>query len=457
MMSRFSIILTVCLLPHLLSAENLFIKPDRVSCKGEEIKMSCYIEPPTGEQFSNKVPLISIDNSEPYTKDQINSNTIPHLDTSGYHIEKLSTVSPQIAASITITSFVSKDSAVLFGCHGSYISGTNTEALASGNAPRQAKVPNQILFDLYVDLISISDWCRALVSIKFLGPPESERAIEYYQVYVDGDLQSANISNDTDYFYPSGFYLDVSPATTYSIGLAAVSCAGAAPKSQDDVDISIPSYELDSNLRFELDYFNSLIINWDFTKDHDIPFAIGYSLKVNTAFKTDLESSVLTQTLNFIQSSAETSYSFDFGLSIIGEQSLYLDITVDLGIVSQCHDDKFAGNIITNTQTSIRSHVAPINIPYKISWIVVVVVSVALAVCTCSNYVSILSLLVMYCEKKRINRRNAYHNLIPEDRTETSAPLLSRMEVQEPTLPAPGYSVNTGTAEQPRYGPVYHD
>ena len=440
MLTRIFAFLTLSALPLLLNAQNTFYQPDEFACVGKKVEMKCYVQ--SSELFSISVPLISFDGSDPYTMDQINSNNVPNRDTSRYDIEQVySQRLSRIGASITISSFEATDSNILFGCHGQYFNGTDTEALASGYPPKTAAPPYQIL-TAYAKVISISYGCVAEISIEFF-PPASDVPIQYYEMYVNGKLSEDHLDNSTIILDPALVSFYVVPATTYKISVAAVSCAGTAPVSDisDYNTFSIPSFELDSSFYVTLDYFNGLVINWSFQEKSDIAIAIGYNLKVDTSFIINGESYILNQTQTFSQTSALTSYTHDLGLSVITENKVHLAITVRLGIYSQCYDSDYSGNTITTTDADLVSKVAFVNIPTSKSWVAIVALSLGLLLCSVSNVTSIFVAINESSRRRSALRRQNYTHLVSAN--ELGEPLINREVHTFPGPTAPVYSVNT--------------
>ena len=434
--------LTLYTLPFLLNAHNTFYQPDEFACAGNKVEMKCYVQAPSSETFSISVPLISFGDSDPYTMNQINSNTVPNRDTSRYNIEQITIGETRIGAKITISSFVAADSDTLFGCHGRYYNGTDSEALASGYPPKTPAPPYRI-WSAIVKLLSVSYFCTAEVSINFLAST-NDVPIQYYEWYINGELSSDHLDKSTSYFNPAVVSFSVVPATTYKISVAAVSCAGTSPVS--DVDgsstFSIPSFELDSSLDFSLDYFNGLFINWNFQEQSGFAINIEYNLKVDTSFQLDGGSTILNQTLKFPQTSDVTSYTHDLGLSVITENEIDLAITVKLKIASQCYDRDFAGTAITKSNNDLVSKVAFLNIiPASKAWVVIVALSVGLLICSISTVISILVALNESSRRRSAFRRQKHTQLVTAN--EQGEPLLAREEPTFPALTAPVYSVNT--------------
>ena len=432
--------LTLFTLPFLLNAQNTFYQPDEFACSGNKVEMKCYVQAPSSETFSISVPLISFDDSDPYTMNQINSNTVPNRDTSRYNIEQITTGETRIGAKITISSFVAADSDILFGCHGRYYNGTDSEALAFGYPPKTPTPPSKIL-TVNAKLLSVSYYCFAEVSIYYFAAT-SDVPIQYYELYTNGKLSSDHLDNTTSFFNPADVSLSVVPGT-YKISVAAVSCAGTGPVS--DVDgsstFSIPSFELDSSLDFSLDYFNDLVINWNFKELSDITININYNLKVDTSFELIGESTILNQTLTLYRSSDVTSYTHDLGLSVITENEIDLAITVQLKIDSQCYDRNYAGTAITKSNNDLVSKVAFLNIiPANKAWVAILALAVGLLICSISTVISILVALNESSRRRSAFRRQKYTQLGPANGL--GEPLLAR----EPTFPVPStpaYSVNT--------------
>ena len=373
--------------------------------------------------------------------DQINSNNVQNRDTSRYDIEQITTWYTRIGASITISSFEATDSDILFGCHGQYFNGTDTEALASGYPPKTPAPPCKP-WTANVKVISVSYGCVVEISINFF-PPTSDVPIQYYEMYVNGKLSEDHLDNSTSFFNPALVSFDVVPATTYRISVAAVSCAGTSPISDiaDSNTFSIPSFELDSSFYFALDYFNGLVISWSFQEKSDIVIDIGYNLKVDTSFLINGESYILNQTQTFYQTSDLTSYTHDLELSVITENEVHLAITVRLGIVSQCYDSDYSGNTITMSDDDLVSKVAFVNIPLSKSWVVIVALSVGLLLCSVSNVTSILVAINESSRRRSALRRQKYTQLVAMN--EQAEPLLNRGVHTFPAPIAPVYSVNT--------------
>ena len=449
MLTQVFAFLTLSALPLLLNAQNTFYQPDEFACVGKTVEMKCYIQAPSSEIFSISVPLVSFDGSDPYTMDQINSNNVPNRDTSRYDIEQITTGNTHIGASITISSFEATDSDILFGCHGQYFNGTDTEALASGYPPKTPAPPYKP-WTPDVKVISVSYGCFAEISISFIYG-SSDAPIQYYKMYVNGELSEDHLDNSTSFFNPALVSFYVVPATTYKISVAAVSCAGTSPVS--DIDggntFSIPSFDLDSSFYFTLDYFNGLVINWSFQDKSDIAIAIGYNLKVDTSFLINGESYTLNQTQTFSQTSALTSYTHDLGLSVITENEIHLAITVRLGIVSQCYDSTYSGNTITTTDADLVSKVAFVNIPTSKSWVAIVALSLGLLLCSVSNVTSILVAINESFRRRSALRKQNYTQLVPAN--ELGEPLINREVHTFPGPIAPVYSVNT-LGHVPSYG-----
>ena len=424
-------LLTLTAIPVLANSQNQFNSPNELVCNGQRIEMTCYIEPPTSEGFYLFfTPYISFNNSKPYDQDAIDSNSIPGIDTSRYSIEYLGVELPRLACTIVISSYLPQDAATLFGCHGEYFNGTDTAALSSGYAPQPVKPPNKVSkLVTYVNSVKYY-YCLAEVHVSF-ETPYSSSPITNYNLYVNGEFDQkidATSSQSTVLF-------NVSPGTTYKLSVTADNCGGTSEMS-DDSTIWVPSYSLDNKLDFYLDYFNYLVIEWSLTETYfsftSIP--ISYNLKVDTAFTYEEGSNILNQSLNFEQSSSKSSYSFNLGLSIIGEKEITLDTTVKLTISSQCDDKRFAGNSITARKTGIKSHVSIINIPYNISWVVIAALIIVSALCTLSTIVMVLCTLNEHSKKRSLQRRTAYLSFVPQERS----------EAQEPLLNPPCYAVNTG-------------
>ena len=422
--------ITLIALSVLTNAQNQFNSPNELACIGQKVEMTCYIQSPTAEDFVGFLPYISFNNSKPYGQDAIDSNSIPGIDTSRYSIQYLAVGLPRLACTIIISSYQPQDGATLFGCHGRYFNGTETIALASGNAPQPVLPPSKIS-NLYTIVEAITSFCIAEVSISF-DPPHSASSIKNYMLYLNGEFDQT-LDPKSSYITT---YLAVAPATTYKLTIASVNCGGTSEMSEYDT-ISIPSYSLDNNLDFSLDYFNNLVIKWSLTLANaeaiSIPIPIGYKLKVDTAFTEGELSSILNQSYNFEQTSSNPSYSFDLGLSIIGEKKISLDTIVTLTITSQCDDKGFAGNSATARKTGLKSNVQLINIPYNISWIVVAALIILSAVCALSNVVLVLYTLNEYSKKRGVRRRNDYLNRVAQEGGETREPLLN----------PPSYTVNT--------------
>ena len=441
MLTRVFAFLTLSALPLLPNAQNTFYQPDEFACVGKKVEMKCYVQTPPSELFSILVPLISFDGSDPYTMDQINSNNVQNRDTSRYDIEQITTWYTRIGASITISSFEATDSDILFGCHGQYFNGTDTEALASGYPPKTPAPPYQP-WTPDVKVISVSYGCVVEISINFF-PPTSDVPIQYYEMYVNGKLSEDHLDNSTSFFNPALVSFYVVPATTYKISVAAVSCAGTSPISDiaDSNTFSIPSFELDSSFYFALDYFNGLVISWSFQEKSDIVIDIRYNLKVDTSFRINGESYILNQTQTFYQTSDLTSYTHDLELSVITENEVHLAITVRLGIVSQCYDSDYSGNTITMSDDDLVSKVAFVNIPLSKSWVVIVALSVGLLLCSVSNVTSILVAINESSRRRSALRRQKYTQLVAMN--EQAEPLLNTGVHTFPAPIAPVYSVNT--------------
>ena len=422
-------LLTLIAIPVLANAQNQFNSPNGLVCNGQKIEMTCYIEPPTSEGFYAFLPYISFNNSEPYDQDAIDSNSIPGIDTSRYSIVHLGVELPRLACTIVISSYLPQDADTLFACHGEYINGTDTAALTSGYAPQPVKPPNKVSkLVTYVNSVKYY-YCLAEVHVSF-ETPYSSSPISDYNLYVNGEFDQKIDATSIQ----STVLFKVSPGTTYKLSVTADNCGGTSEMS-DDSTISVPSYSLNNKLDFSLDYLNYLDIQWSLTETY-LSFAsipISYNLKVDTAFTYEEGSSILNQSFNFKQSSSKSSYSFNLGLSIIGEKEISLDTTVKLTITSQCDDKKFAGNSITARKTGIKSHVQIINIPYNISWIVTAALIIVSALCTLSTIVLVLCTLNEQ-SKKRSSRRTAYLNLVPREGSQAHEPLLN----------PPCHPVNTG-------------
>ena len=434
--------LTLYTLPFLLNAQNTFYQPDEFACLGNKVEMKCYVQAPSSETFSISVPLISFDDSDPYTMNQINSNTVPNRDTSRYNIEQITTGETRIGAKITISSFVAADSDILFGCHGRYYNGTDSEALAFGYPPETPSPPSKVL-TVDAKVLSVKYYyCYAEVSISFFAAA-SDVPIQYYEWYTNGKLSDNHLDKSTGTFNPAVVSFVVAPGT-YKISVAAVSCAGTGPVSDVDAfsTLSIPSFELDSSLDFSLDYFNGLVINWNFQQQSGFAINIEYNLKVDTSFQLDGGSTILNQTLKFSQSSDVTSYTHDLELSVITENEIDLAITVKLGIASQCDDRDFAGTAITKSNNDLVSKVAFINIiPASKAWVAILALAVGLLICSISTVISILVALNESSRRRSAFRRQKYTQLVTAN--EQGEPLLAREEPTFPVPSAPVYSVNT--------------
>ena len=447
--------LTLSTLPFLLNAQNTFYQPDEFACLGNKVEMKCYVQAPSSETFSISVPLISFDDSDPYTMNQINFNTVPNRDTSRYNIEQITTGETRIGAKITISSFVAADSDILFGCHGRYYNGTDSEALASGHPPKTPSPPDQT-WPVNAELLSVSYDCIAEVSIEYFST-SSDAYIQYYELYINGELSDDRFDLSIGYFKPAHVSFSVVPATTYKISVAAVSCAGTGPVSDvdDSSTFSIPSLVLDSSLDFTLNSLNGLVINWNFQEQSDITIAIEYNLEVDTSFQLDGKSTILNQTLKFSQTSDVTSYTHNLELSVITENEIDLAITVKLGIASECDDRSYAGTAITKSNNDLVLKVAFINNTDCVTvttqallateaskaWVVTAALSVGLLICSVSTVISILVALKESSRRRSAFRKLNYTQLVTAN--EQAEPLLAREEPTFPVPSAPTYSINT--------------
>ena len=417
--------LTTVAIPVLTNAQNEFNTPTGLWCSGEKAEMTCYIEPPTSEPFfAIFVPQISFNGSQPYSQSEIDSNSIQGIDTSRYKIQYLGAESPRTACTIVISSYLPKDGNTVFGCHGEYYNGTYTTALASGDGPQPVDPPNKVK-NLFSYINSIGSYCVASIDISF-DHPTSNSPITNYNLYVDGEMEQ-KLGIQTN--YPI-VYLSVAPGKTYQLSVTADNCGGTSEMS-DQYSISIPSFNLGNTVSLSLDYFNNLVIQWSLSDNvislNLIP--ITYRLKIDSSFAYEQTSSILNQTVTFQQYSDETMYSFNLGLSVIGEKEVTLDTIVKLTITSQCGKE-FAGTTVTGRETGLKSTVQLINIPYNISWIIVAVLIIVSVVCTGSNVVLVLYTMNEYSKKRSSHRRQAYLNLVSR-------------EASQPLLNPPSYAVNT--------------
>ena len=431
-LSQQIVVLVLCAVFLLSQAQNTFTVPNEYPCPGEEVVMYCYIEPPTSENFLTIfTPDISINGSGPYLSYDINSNQIPGIDTSRYKISDVSPYpkDPKLAAKITITSYLPQDSATTFGCHGEYYNGSFSAALASGEAPMPASAPDQIYF-VHASIESVGFYCIVYLDVRF-SPPESEKPIQYYELYSNG-FYARQLDNKTgnSFFDNPETYLFMTPGDSYDLRVAAVSCAGKAPLSQFDTTVSLPLRTLGFLFYSYLDLNNNLDLNWFLSDVNSTTLTIGYSLEVTTTFLIGSITTVVTQTTEFSLPSTETEYEFKLGLSSLGERAVTVNTTATIRIIEQCSKSlPGSSETDTNTGTSTVQPIAIItgNSTYLGSFfagiIILILIIFACAVC---NVIFLITLIVTCCTRNTVK-----YNSVTNTNLETLSPGHTNLVVGE--------------------------
>ena len=102
--------------------------------------MTCFVVPPTSQQFIDIAALISFNGSVAGNIPNINGNSISGVDTSRYTagITGLTVSTDRPGIRLTITDYQASDGATNFSCHGLYSGGMTSPVIISGMPQRLA-------------------------------------------------------------------------------------------------------------------------------------------------------------------------------------------------------------------------------------------------------------------------------------------------------------------------------
>ena len=124
----------------MLIDNSLTFSPSTLLCIGELVQLICYVVPPTAEQFTDSVALISFNDSVVASLNTINNDGLAGVDTSRYtaDIAGLGTTTDKPGIRLTITDYQASDGATSFSCHGAYSGGVPSPVIISGTPQRLA-------------------------------------------------------------------------------------------------------------------------------------------------------------------------------------------------------------------------------------------------------------------------------------------------------------------------------